>query len=84
MDHFPHVATLVFALYLRRSFKSSSGFIRFRRFMAGGWSFFEEESFCASCAPYSHLSWENYSSTCFHQCLALRKVGEYICATRTL
>ncbi len=42
----------------------------------GDWSFLEEFS-CASCVPHSHHSWEDFSTTHFHQCLYLRKACEY-------
>jgi len=34
--------------------------------------------------PYSHHSWEDFSTTNFRQCLILRKVGEYNNVARTL
>ncbi len=39
--------------------------------------FFQEESFCASCAPCSHRSLNNFSIICFHPCLILGIVKKY-------
>jgi hypothetical protein len=41
-------------------------------------SFFLQEVFLhVSCAPRSHHSWEDSSTTRFHQCLTLRRANEY-------
>jgi hypothetical protein len=55
---------------------------RLNRFMVGHWSSFKDESSCAFCEPQSHHSWEDSSTTHFHQCLTLGRVSEYILATR--
>jgi hypothetical protein len=74
---FPFIAPLVFALYLRRSFKSMKGFCLLQGIYGGQLFFFKKEFSCASCAPCFHHSWEDFSIT-------LRRVSEYICVPRIL
>jgi hypothetical protein len=45
--------------------------------MVGDWSSLKEKFSCASSVPCSHHSWEDFSTTHFHQCLFLGKVDEY-------
>jgi hypothetical protein len=52
--------------------------------MANDWFFLQEESSHASCALHFHHSWENFSTIHFRQCLSVRRVGEYNCATKAL
>jgi hypothetical protein len=52
--------------------------------MAGDWSSFQEESFCALHAPRSHRSLDNSSTTRLHRCLILGRVGKYNCVIRVL
>jgi hypothetical protein len=59
-------------------------FVCLKRFMVGNWSSLQKLSSHASCVPHSHHSWEDLSTTCFHQCLILREVGEYNYTTRAL
>jgi hypothetical protein len=81
---FPLIATLVFVLYLRRSFRSTKGFCLFNEVYGGRLVFFQKESFCASHAPHSHRSLDNYSVTRLHRCLILGKAGKYNYVIRIL
>lgn len=48
-----------------------------RRFMVGNYSSFQEKSFHATRAPYSHYSLDDSSTICLCQSLILGRVGEY-------
>jgi hypothetical protein len=50
--------------------------------MVSDWSSLQEDSSRGSYAPHSHHSWEDFSTTCFCQCLILARVDEYSCATK--
>jgi hypothetical protein len=52
--------------------------------MVGDWSFFQEESFCASQIPHSHCFLDNYWTIRFHLCLILRRAGKFSYTARTL
>jgi len=50
--------------------------------MVDDWFSFQEESSSASCAPCSHMLWENSLTICFFQCFILGRADEYSCTTR--
>ncbi len=48
----------------------------------GNYSSFQEESFHATLAPYSHYSLDDFSTICLCQRLILGRVGEYSCVVK--
>jgi hypothetical protein len=81
----PFVATLlVFTLYLRRSSNQWEVYVRLKKFMVGDWSFFQEESSCASCAFPSHFSLDDSSTIHLCRCPTLGRIRNYCHVIRTL
>jgi hypothetical protein len=57
-------------------------FVGLKKFMASDRFSLQEECSCASCAPHSHHSWEDSSTTHFCQCLILGRANDYNCSTK--